>query len=100
MIDIEDNDDDKEGFTYSYDNDNVDDDDDVDDDYNVNDDDNDNDDDDNDNDGADNPFFAVSKVNCFQFPLIPNKNLSIIDHFLLIIATAIKHHMSYEAILY
>ncbi|XP_057335578.1 uncharacterized protein LOC130674302 [Microplitis mediator] len=96
--DEDDNDDD--GDDDDDDNDNDDDDnDDGDDDGDDDDDDNDNDDDENDDDSADNPFFAVSKVNCFQFPLIPNKNLSIIDHFLSIIATAIKHHMSYEAIL-
>ncbi|XP_057324009.1 uncharacterized protein LOC130666770 [Microplitis mediator] len=82
------------------DDDDNDDEDDSDDDNNEDEDDSDNDDNDDEDDDehGDESFFQVN-ANGFNLPLLPKKNLTTKDHFLSVIATAMKHHMSYEAIL-
>ncbi|XP_074098889.1 uncharacterized protein LOC141527362 [Cotesia typhae] len=58
-----------------------------------------NDDNDIDNESDEAEFLSINSSIKYQYPLIPKKHLKMKDHFLSIIATSIKHRMSYEAVL-
>ncbi|KAH0540081.1 hypothetical protein KQX54_012371 [Cotesia glomerata] len=57
------------------------------------------DDEDIDNESDENELFSINSTPQYQYPLISKRYLKIKDHFLSVIATSIKHRMSYEAVL-
>lgn len=57
------------------------------------------DDEDINNENDENEFLSINSTPEYQYPLISKRHLKIKDHFLSVIATSIKHRMSYEAVL-